>query len=90
MLIELATQSHGVDCHGLTVVVDNDHLNEPASPVGADVQVAVALADHTDGVTYCVLDVEIRDAVLARVVGDSAQAGYLASGVPREDRVTEP
>jgi hypothetical protein len=46
-----------VDCHGLAVVIDNDDLEEPASPVSTDVKVTVVLAYHADDVADCVFDV---------------------------------
>ena len=38
--------------------------------VGADVEVAVALVEHTDGVAHRVLDVQVTDAVFSGGVRD--------------------
>jgi uncharacterized protein len=59
-----------VDRHRLAVVVENDNLEEPAGPVGTDVEVTVALAHHAEGVADCVLDVLVGNTVLTGVVRD--------------------
>ena len=53
-----------MDGYGLTIVVDDDDFKEPAGSVGADVEVAGALVEHTDGIAHRVLDVQVTDAVL--------------------------
>ena len=59
-----------MDRHRLAVVVENDDLEEPAGPVGTDVEVTVALAHYADGVADCVLDVLVGNTVLTSVVRD--------------------
>jgi len=54
-----------VDHDRFAIVIENDDLEKPAGSVGADVEVAVALAEHADGVSYGVFHVQISDAVLA-------------------------
>ena len=54
----------------LAVVVEDDGFEEAAGSVSADVEVAVALIEHADGVAYRVLDVEITDAMFTGVVRD--------------------
>ncbi len=59
-----------MDRHRLAVVVENDDLKEPASPVGTDVEVTVASAHYADGIADCVLDVLVGNTMLAGVVRD--------------------
>ena len=73
-----------MDRHRLAVVVENDDLEEPAGPVGTDVEVTVALAHYADGVADCVLDVLVGNTVLTSVVRDLPYAGYLAHPSPRK------
>jgi len=54
----------------LAIVVDDDDFKEPAGSVGADVEVAVALVEHTDGVAHRVLNVQVTDAVFPGGVRD--------------------
>ena len=54
----------------MAVVVEDDHLKEPASAVGTDVEVTIALPHYADGVADCVLDVVVGNTVLAGVVRD--------------------
>jgi hypothetical protein len=70
MLVELGSERHGMDGYGLAVVVEDDDFKEAAGSVSADVEVAVALIEHADGVAYRVLDVEITDAMFTGVVRD--------------------
>ncbi|MGH3543193.1 MAG: hypothetical protein ACRDTO_12625, partial [Mycobacterium sp.] len=50
--------------HRLAVVVENDDLEEPAGPVGTDVEITVALAYYAEGVAHCVLDVLVGNTML--------------------------
>ncbi len=59
-----------MDGNELAVVVKDDDFKESAGSVGANVEIAVALAEHADSVPYRVLDIQIVDAVLAGVVSD--------------------
>lgn len=70
MLVELRAEKHGVDRYRLTVIVENDDLKQATGSVCADVEVAVALPNHTDGVADCVVDVLICDTVPAGIVRD--------------------
>lgn len=56
--------------HGLSILVEDDDLKKPTGSVGTNVEVTIALVEHADGVSYRVLNVEVSDTVLARVVGD--------------------
>jgi hypothetical protein len=73
-----------VDRHRLAVVVENDDLKEPAGPVGADVEVTVALAHYADGVADCVLDALVGNTVLTALSAISTYAGCLARPPPRK------
>lgn len=59
-----------MDGYGSAVVIEDDDLEQPAGTVSTDVEIAVAVVDHTDGVADGVLDVGIVDAVLASGVRD--------------------
>ncbi len=67
-----------MDRDRLAVIVEDDNLEEPASLVSADVQVALSSTDHTYGLAYRVFDVEVGDTVLAAASAISTYAGYLA------------
>lgn len=56
--------------HGLSIIVEDNDLKKPTSPVGADIEVTVTLVEHADGVSYRMFYVEISDTVLTRAVGD--------------------
>ncbi|MGH3556780.1 MAG: hypothetical protein ACRDTK_04675 [Mycobacterium sp.] len=56
--------------HRLAVVVENDDLEEPAGPVGTDVEIKVALAYYAEGVAHCVLDVLVGNTMLTGGVRD--------------------
>lgn len=62
-----------MDRHELAVIIEDHDLEEPAGPIGADVEVTVALVEHADSVTDGVFDVQIVDAVLAGVISDLRQ-----------------
>ena len=59
-----------MDRHRLAVVVEHDDFQEPAGPVGTNVEITVTLAHYAEGVANCVLDVLVGNTVLARVVRD--------------------
>jgi len=59
-----------VDRHRLAVVVEHDDFQEPASPVGTNVEITVTLAHYAEGVANCVLDVLVGNTVFTRVVRD--------------------
>ncbi len=59
-----------MDRYRLAVVVEDDDFEESPCPVGSDVEIAVALTEHADGVPDCVLDVLVGNTMLAGVVRD--------------------
>lgn len=56
-----------MDRHWLAVVVEGEDFQEPAGPVGTDVEITITLAHNADGIAACVLDVLTGNTVLARV-----------------------
>jgi len=54
VLVELRSKRHGVDGYELALVVGDYYFKKPASSIGADGEVSVALGEHADGVgTAC-------------------------------------
>ncbi len=70
MVVKLGAKRHGVNRHRLAIVIENNDLKEPAGPVGTNVEVTVTLIHDANGVADRVLDVVVRDTVLAGVVRD--------------------
>jgi hypothetical protein len=52
------------------IVVQDDNLQQSARAIGADDEVSARAGDHSDRVTYGVLDVFVEDAVLPRALRD--------------------
>lgn len=67
-----------MDRHGVAVVIENDDLEEPARPVGTDVEVTVALAQYAHGIADCMLDVLVGNPFLRALSAISTHASYLA------------
>jgi len=70
-----------VDRHRLAVVVEHNDFQEPAGPVGTNVEITVALAHYAEGVANCVLDVFVGNTVFTRVVRDLHLCRLLCSAL---------
>jgi len=55
---------------GDVFVVEDHDLEQPGTSVGADVEQLVALVDHPDCVSHCMLDVFTSDAMAVGTVSD--------------------
>lgn len=70
MLVEFGSKRHRVDGNGLAVCVKDDYLKESADPVGAYVEITVALVEHAEGISDRVFNIQIVDTMLASIVGN--------------------
>ena len=71
-----------MDRHRLAVVVEHNDFQEPAGPVGTNVEITVALAHYAEGVANCVLDVFVGNTVLRALSAIYTYAGYFAPLLP--------